>query len=107
MLGENVNTQREMQSAVDGLTDHVGVVSTADNLFELTATIGDSMTDVENAALAQDVVQKLIDISRKTPRAIAARSPTRRFLDQQLSREETNLRPPKPGASHSKPRTPS
>ena len=65
-LGEDVNTQREMQSAVDSLTDHVGVVSTEDNLFELTATIGNSsMTDAENAALAQDVVQKLIDIFRE------------------------------------------
>ena len=93
-LGENVNTQREMQSAVDSLTDHVGVVSTEDNLFELTATIGDSsMTDAENAALAQDVVQKLIDIFREENVAgnRGQVADTLAFLDQQLDERKQEL----------------
>lgn len=93
-LGENVNTQREMQSAVDSLTDHVGVVSTEDNLFELTATIGNSsMTDAENAALAQDVVQKLIDIFREENVAgnRGQVADTLAFLDQQLDERKQEL----------------
>ncbi|MDP4575372.1 GNVR domain-containing protein [Qipengyuania sp. G39] len=93
-LGENVNTQREMQSAVDSLTDHVGVVSTEDNLFELTATIGNSsMTDAENAALAQDVVQKLIDIFREENVAgnRGQVADTLAFLDQQLEERKQEL----------------
>ncbi len=93
-LGEDVNTQREMQSAVDSLTDHVGVVSTEDNLFELTATIGNSsMTDAENAALAQDVVQKLIDIFREENVAgnRGQVADTLAFLDQQLDERKQEL----------------
>ncbi|MDG5751137.1 GNVR domain-containing protein [Qipengyuania sp. XHP0211] len=93
-LGEKVNTQREMQSAVDSLTDHVGVVSTEDNLFELTATIGNSsMTDAENAALAQDVVQKLIDIFREENVAgnRGQVADTLAFLDQQLDERKQEL----------------
>lgn len=93
-LGENVNTQREMQTAVDRLTERVGVKSTEDNLFELTATIGDSsMTDAENSALAQDVVQKLIDIFREENVAgnRGQVADTLAFLDQQLDDRKKEL----------------
>ena len=93
-LGENVNTQREMQSAVDRLTDQVAIRSTEDNLFELTATVGDSsLTDAENAALAQNVVQKLIDIFREENVAgnRGQVADTIAFLDQQLDARKTEL----------------
>ena len=42
------------------------VTSEQDNLFEITATIGrGDLTDAENAVLARDVVQKLLDILRE------------------------------------------
>ncbi len=93
-LGENVNTQREMQDAVDRLTEQVGIKSTEDNLFELTATVGNaSLTDAENAALAQDVVQKLIDIFREENVAgnRGQVADTLAFLDQQLEERKREL----------------
>jgi len=93
-LGANVETQREMQTAVDNLTEKVTVKSTEDNLFELTATIGkSSLTDAENAELAQDVVQKLIDIFREENVAgnRGQVANTIVFLDQQLDDRKKEL----------------
>jgi len=43
----------------------VTVVSDQDNLFEITAVSGDSeLSDLQNSRLAQDIVQKMIDIFR-------------------------------------------
>ncbi|WP_369025123.1 XrtA system polysaccharide chain length determinant [Qipengyuania sp. RANM35] len=93
-LGEKVETQREMQRAVDNLTEKVVVKNSQDNLFELTATIGDSsFSDAENAALAQDVVQKLIDIFREENVAgnRGQVADTIVFLDQQLDDRKKEL----------------
>lgn len=93
-LGEDVETQREMQRAVDNLTDRVEVKSTQDNLFEITATIGDSsLSDADNAALSQDVVQKLIDIFREENVAgnRGQVADTLVFLDQQLDDRKKEL----------------
>lgn len=93
-LGDKVATDREMQSAVQSLAEKVTVKSTEDNLFELTATIGSSsLSDAENAALAQDVVQKLIDIFRD--QNIAGNrgqvAGTLVFLDEQLDERKKEL----------------
>lgn len=93
-LGEKVETQREMQRAVDDLGEKVSVRSSQDNLFELTATIGDSsLSDPENAALSQDVVQKLIDIFREENVAgnRGQVADTLVFLDQQLDDRKREL----------------
>ncbi|MEZ5682309.1 MAG: GNVR domain-containing protein [Erythrobacter sp.] len=93
-LGEKVETQREMQRAVDSLTEKVSVRNSQDNLFELTATIGDSsLSDAENAALSQDVVQKLIDIFREENVAgnRGQVADTLVFLDQQLEDRKREL----------------
>ena len=93
-LGEKVETQREMQRAVDELTEKVSVRSSQDNLFELTATIGDSsLSDAENATLSQDVVQKLIDIFREENVAgnRGQVADTLVFLDQQLDDRKREL----------------
>ena len=93
-LGEKVETQREMQRAVDELGEKVSVRSSQDNLFELTATIGDSsFSDAENAALSQDVVQKLIDIFREENVAgnRGQVADTLVFLDQQLEDRKKEL----------------
>lgn len=65
-LGDDVNTPREMEKAVLELAGNIQVSSEQDNLFEITAQSGDSsLSDAENALLAQDIVQKMIDIFRE------------------------------------------
>lgn len=93
-LGEKVETEREMQRAVDSLTEKVTVRNSQDNLFELSAVIGDSsLTDAENAALSKDVVQKLIDIFREENVAgnRGQVADTLVFLDQQLDDRKREL----------------
>ncbi|MEC8837172.1 MAG: chain-length determining protein, partial [Pseudomonadota bacterium] len=93
-LGDMVATDSEMQSAVQSLTENILVESEQDNLFEITATVGKSnLSDAENAALAKDVVQNLIDIFRESN--IAGNrgdvADTIAFLDQQLDERKSEL----------------
>lgn len=93
-LGDKVATDSEMQSAVQSLTENILVESEQDNLFEITATVGKSnLSDAENAALAKDVVQNLIDIFRESN--IAGNrgdvADTIAFLDQQLDERKSEL----------------
>ncbi|WP_128892745.1 XrtA system polysaccharide chain length determinant [Erythrobacter sp. HKB08] len=93
-LGEEIATQRDMEAAIENLTESVAVKSQEDNLFELSAEIGRSdLSDAENAALAHDVVQKLIDIFREEN--IAGNrgevAETIVFLDQQLEERKKEL----------------
>jgi polysaccharide chain length determinant protein (PEP-CTERM system associated) len=93
-LGETVQSPRDMEGAIEGLSKSVKVVSEQDNLFELTAQIGrGDLSDAENAKLAQDVVQKLIDIFREEN--IAGNrgevQETIVFLDQQLEARKMEL----------------
>lgn len=93
-LGEKVATDTEMQSAVENLTKNILVESEQDNLFQITATVGkSSFSDAENAALAKDVVQNLIDIFRESN--IAGNrgdvADTIAFLDEQLEDRKREL----------------
>ena len=93
-LGEGVSTPLEMEREIGSLAENVTVQSEEDNLFEITATLGKShLTDAQNAALAQDVVQKLIDLFREEN--IAGNrgevAETVVFLDQQLAERATEL----------------
>lgn len=93
-LGERISNPREMERAVASLSEDVKVVSEQDNLFEITAKVGKSdFSDAENAKLAQDVVQKLIDIFREEN--IAGNrgdvADTLVFLDQQLEERKREL----------------
>ena len=93
-LGDTIATDSEMQRAVEDLTQKVEVRSTEDNLFEIAATLGNpNLSDSENAALAQDVVQKLIDIFRE--QNIAGNrgdvAETIAFLDGQLEDRKLEL----------------
>ncbi|GAA4643662.1 Wzz/FepE/Etk N-terminal domain-containing protein [Pontixanthobacter gangjinensis] len=93
-LGEKIATQRDMDNAITTLTKNVSVKSEEDNLFELSAEIGDGdLSDSENAELAQAVVQKLIDIFREENIAgnrgeVAG---TLVFLDEQLEARKREL----------------
>lgn len=93
-LGEDIATEGEMQRAVQDLAEDIIVRSEQDNLFEITATMGQSnLSDAGNAALAQNVVQRLIDIFRESN--IAGNrgdvQDTIEFLDNQLEQREQEL----------------
>ena len=93
-LGENIATEGEMQRAVQDLADDIIVRSEQDNLFEITATIGRShLSDAENAMLARNVVQNLIEIFRESN--IAGNrgdvEDTLAFLDKQLEQRKAEL----------------
>ncbi len=65
-MSNDITTPKQMESAVLGLAKDIKVVSQQDNLFEIKATASQgSLTEAENAKLAQDIVQKLIDIFRE------------------------------------------
>ncbi len=65
-LGENITERSELENEIANLDKKVTVRSEQDNLFEITAEVGKGdLSDAENAVLARDVVQKLIDILRE------------------------------------------
>ena len=65
-LGEKVTSEKQMESAVAALATAVKVTNSQENLFEIAATSGNGgMSDGENAKLAQDIAQKMIDIFRE------------------------------------------
>ena len=93
-LGDDIQTQRDLESAIEGLTKKVSIKSEEDNLFELKAEIGaGDLSDSDNAALAQTVVQKLIDIFREENLAgnRGDVAETLVFLDQQLEDRKREL----------------
>lgn len=93
-LGDEITTPRQMENAVAGLTKHIQIKSPKDNLFEISATSGRSdLSDGQNAKLAQDIVQKMIDIFREENLA-GSRGEMREtlaFLDQQLAARQKDL----------------
>ena len=65
-LGEGITTSGQMNSAIASLSEKVTVKSEEDNLFEITAEVGKGdLSDAQNAVLARNVVQKLLDIFRE------------------------------------------
>lgn len=65
-LGEGLSDRSQMDSAIAKLAENVKVESEEDNLFSISAAIGESgLSDAENAVLARNVVQKLLDIFRE------------------------------------------
>lgn len=65
-LGEGITARGALDTAIAELEKKVKVTSEQDNLFEITAAIGRSdLSDADNAVLARDVVQKLLDILRE------------------------------------------
>ena len=93
-IGDTITDRRAMELAVAELGKRVEVVSEQDNLFEITATSGDGdLSDVENARLAQDIVQKLIDIFREE-NLTGGRGDMRdslAFMDAQLEQRKREL----------------
>ncbi|GAC1580505.1 MAG: hypothetical protein NVS3B27_23750 [Novosphingobium sp.] len=65
-LGDRIHSDKEMESAVLSLGRQIKVVNSQDNVFEISATSGDGgLNDLQNAKLAQGIVQKMIDLFRE------------------------------------------
>ncbi len=93
-LGDTIQSPKQMEAAVAGLGKNVSVVAQQDNLFEITATANyGSLSDAENAQLAREVAQKLIDIFREEnlsgDRGDMVETLT--FVNQQLRAREKEL----------------
>ena len=93
-LGDKVTSDKQMEGAVAALGKNIKVVSQQDNLFEISAYSGSkAYSDVQNAKLVQDVVQKMIDIFREENLAggRGEMSDTLAFMDQQLADRQKDL----------------
>ncbi|HEY6869485.1 MAG TPA: XrtA system polysaccharide chain length determinant [Novosphingobium sp.] len=93
-LGDGVATPKQMEQAVLDLGKAVKVVSQQDNLFEITATSTDGgLSEADSAKLAQDIVQKMIDIFREENLAggRGEMTETLEFMNQQLADREKQL----------------
>ncbi len=93
-LSKDISDRRQMDAAIESLGKRVAVTSNEERLFELSAVSGEAhLSDAENAVLARDIVQKLIDIFREENIA-GNRSEvagTMVFLDQQLEERKREL----------------
>ncbi|GGC10585.1 chain-length determining protein [Novosphingobium endophyticum] len=93
-IGDTLESPKQMEAAVLGLAENVKVVSQQDNLFEITATANySSFSDAENARLAQNIAQKLIDIFREENLSgnRGEMVETLEFVNQQLAQREKQL----------------
>jgi polysaccharide chain length determinant protein (PEP-CTERM system associated) len=92
-LGEGVS-QKEMERIVLGLSKSIKVVSQQSNLIEITAkSANGSMSEAQNAKLAQDIVQKMIDIYREENLVGGKGGMTEKlaFMDQQVADRQREL----------------
>ncbi|MBV1917462.1 MAG: chain-length determining protein [Sphingomonadaceae bacterium] len=93
-LADTIETPRQMEVTVLKLAEDIKVLSQQENLFEITAVSGrGSFSDVENAKLAQAIVQKMIDIFREENLSgnRSEMTETLEFVSQQLARREKEL----------------
>ncbi len=93
-ISQEVTSERQMEVAVEKLGEDIKVKSTQDNLFEITASSGrGDLSDAANAQLAQDIVQKLIDIFREDDLGgnKGEMRETISFLDTQLAARQKDL----------------
>lgn len=93
-VGEEITSPKQMEAAVLGLAKKIKVENVKDNLFEITAEFGDgSRSDAENAKIAQDIAQKLIDIFREENLAGNRGEMTQSldFMNQQLADRQKEL----------------
>ncbi|MGX7895098.1 XrtA system polysaccharide chain length determinant [Tsuneonella sp. HG222] len=93
-IGDEITTPGEMERAVQGLGEKIIVLAQGENLFEITATSGRSdLSDAENAQLAQDIAQRMIDIFRESNigGSRGEMRETIEFLDAQLAERSKQL----------------
>ncbi|PKB25598.1 polysaccharide chain length determinant protein (PEP-CTERM system associated) [Novosphingobium kunmingense] len=93
-LGADVASPKAMENTVLDLAKTVRVESQQESLFEITARYGNgSHSDAENAKLAQDIVQKMIDIFREENLSGNRGEMTQSldFMNQQLAMRQKEL----------------
>lgn len=93
-LGDGITTPKQMEAMIVDLGKAVKVVSDQDNLFEITATSTDGhISDAESAKMAQDIVQKMIDIFKEENLAggRGEMTETLEFMNQQLADRQKQL----------------
>jgi polysaccharide chain length determinant protein (PEP-CTERM system associated) len=93
-IGDSVTTPAQMERAVASLALDVKVVGDEKNVFSITAKSGRSdLSDGENAQLAQDIAQRMIDIFREENlgESRGEMRGTLEFLDQQLAHRQKEL----------------
>ena len=93
-LGDRIHSDKEMESAVLSLGRQIKVVNSQDSVFEISATSGDGgLNDLQNAKLAQGVVQKMIDLFREENLSggRGEMSNTLAFMDNQLADKQKDL----------------
>ena len=93
-LNQSVATDRELAGKVEMLRKSIEIKSEKDNLFEITArSSASNLSDAENAVLARDIVQKMIDIfvEENLSGDRDETSQTIKFLDAQLAQREQQL----------------
>ncbi len=96
-LGEKVSNPSQMELAVAGLTKTITIVAEGDpgsHVFKITASSGRrDLSDAQNAQLAQDVAQQMIDIFKEQNLG-GSRGQLRdtiAFMDQQLAERSKQL----------------
>ena len=93
-LNQSISSDRELASKVEMLRKNIEIKSEKDNLFEITAkSSANNLSDAENAVLARDIVQKMIDIfvEENLSGDRDETSETIKFLDAQLAQREKEL----------------
>lgn len=87
-LSTTLGDERDMAARVTALRERITIVSTPDNMFEITTKMSDrSVSDRTNARLAAQVTQKLIDIFQQE-NITGNREETQQglaFLDQRVA----------------------
>lgn len=94
-LGVRATSPSDVAAMVDTLRKNISIKSTQDNLFEISArSSAGGLSDAENAKVARDVVQKLVDIfvEENIAGSRSETTQTIRFLDGELAKREGALR---------------
>lgn len=94
-LGQRATSPGDIAAMVEMLRKNIGIKTTQDNLFQITArSSAGGLSDSDNAKLARATVQKLLDIFVEE-NLVGSRTETTqtlRFLDSELSKREGALR---------------
>ena len=93
-LAQQGATPGEIANQVAGLRKNITIVAKQDNLFEISAIAGyDGLSNANNAKLARDVTQKLLDlfVEGNLSGNRTETTQTLRFLDTQLAQREQQL----------------
>ncbi|MEQ1548812.1 MAG: XrtA system polysaccharide chain length determinant [Chakrabartia sp.] len=94
-LAQQVSSDRDVTEKAMGLRNKINVAVQEENLFKISAESNQGgLSNAQNAKMAKDIVQKLIDIfvEENLSGGRLETSDTLKFLDQQIAERETILR---------------